>query len=521
MTGDSPARLIIEALRLDREPPSAIRRRALAALEVGIGGFILFGGRVDEVARLLEEVTASAGRPLWLAADLERGAGQQFAGATSLPPPAALARAPDPVESVRLAGRITGKEARELGLNWVLAPVLDLDLTGENPIVDTRAFGSDPQIVAGLGRTWIEACQTEGPAACAKHFPGHGRTRADSHLELPLVDASAAELEADLTPFGETADVVATMMVAHVAYPELSAPGSGAGRPPPIPASRDPSLLRRLLRDEIGYRGLVASDALVMRGFADPKMEQASAVDAVRAGCDLLVYPSDAAATAAALARAADDDPEFSARVSKAAARSREGLGARTAAAAGASRRQSATAEPPDLGRLVSDLAEHTLVTVAPAGAGNRRPTPVEKLRPSRPVRVRVLSDDLEVGPAGSVGRTFAQTLLSLGWDVVLERGPEVPAEGSPRQLALLLVSSPQAYKGRMHLRPETERALRGMLEAQRSEPACLVALAHRRLLERLGLPGLCAWSPEPVMEQAAARWIDRAARAPSRSSED
>jgi beta-glucosidase len=497
----SPALLIIEALRLDRESVDQARRRALEALELGVGGFILFGGRAEEVALLLEEIRAAAGRALWLAADLERGAGQQFAGLTSLPPPAALARAPDPVEAVRVAGEITGREARELGINWVLAPVLDLDISGDNPIVGTRSFGSDPGAVARLGRAWIGSCQSQGPAACAKHFPGHGRTVRDSHLELPVVEASPDELNEDLRPFVETAGVVATVMAAHVTYPSLS-----AGAPPDrtLPASRDPAILRGLLRDRLGFEGLVVSDALIMGGFADPELGGLAAVEAVEAGCDLLLYPHDTAGAAEALARAADEDPGVAARLSEAAARSGCVLREREAAIREAPGLPGGDAE----GRA-DELAERSLVVYGPAPAG-REPVvaAAAALRRGRPVVVRALSDDRELPGSASLGEAFTETLQGLGWEARLEGAPGTGTGigSESEQVVILVASSPQAFKGFAGLTAENEAALRGELGADRGEPACLVVLAHRRLLERLGVPGLCAWSPEPVMERAAAR---------------
>jgi beta-glucosidase len=488
----SPALLLIEALRLDREPVDEARRRALEALELGVGGFILFGGRAGEVALLLEEITAAAGRALWLAADLERGAGQQFAGLTSLPPPAALARAPDPVEAARVAGEITGREARELGINWVLAPVLDLDISGDNPIVGTRSFGSDPGDVARLGRAWIDSCQSQGPAACAKHFPGHGRTVRDSHLELPVVEASPDELHEDLEPFVETAGVVATVMAAHVTYPSLL-PG-GPASPRPLPASRDPAVLRGLLRDRLGFEGLVVSDALIMGGFADPELQGSAAVEAMTAGCDLLLYPHDTAGAAEALRRAADEDPVVADLLSEAAARSGRVLREREAAI------RAAPGTPGgDVESRAGELAELSIVIdrSAPAEVGIRR---------GRPVIVRALSDDRELPGSEALGEAFTETLRGLGWKTRLEGAPGTGTKRRSEQVVILLGSSPQAFKGHAGLAPETEAALREELRADRGEPACLVVLAHRRLLERLGVPGLCAWSPEPVMERAAAR---------------
>ncbi|MGH7512700.1 MAG: glycoside hydrolase family 3 N-terminal domain-containing protein, partial [Gemmatimonadales bacterium] len=197
-----PGRLIVPALRAGADGGFSHEAARLAdALDLGAGGFIVFGGTVESVRRLTADLLRRAGRPLLIASDLERGAGQQVAGLTQFPPPLALASLGD-ASVVRWAGAVTAQEARAVGINWVFAPVGDLDVLPDNPIVQTRAFGGDPNRVASLVRTWIEGCQGAGALACAKHFPGHGRTTVDSHLALPVVADTAATLrETDLLPF--------------------------------------------------------------------------------------------------------------------------------------------------------------------------------------------------------------------------------------------------------------------------------------------------------------------------------
>src|SRR5918911_565648 len=179
----SVANLLLPAIRWNPDRGYDGERRAIdQALELGVGGFILFGGEQEAVRQLTKELRLRSRVPLLIGADMERGAGQQFAGATGLPPLAAIAWLDD-LEAIRKAARLTAREARTLGVSWDYAPVCDLDLVPENPIIGTRSLGSDPQKVATLAAEWIAACQSEGVLACAKHFPGHGRTRVDSHAE--------------------------------------------------------------------------------------------------------------------------------------------------------------------------------------------------------------------------------------------------------------------------------------------------------------------------------------------------
>jgi beta-glucosidase-like glycosyl hydrolase len=157
----NPGRLVFPALRWRRESGFAHEDRAIdAALEYGVGGFIVFGvggARADEIGRLTEEVRQRAARPLLIGSDLERGAGQQARRLTEIPPPGALGSLGD--ESViAWAGATTGREARRLGLDWVFAPDADLDVEPQNPIVQTRSFGASPDLVSRAVTAWIRAC---------------------------------------------------------------------------------------------------------------------------------------------------------------------------------------------------------------------------------------------------------------------------------------------------------------------------------------------------------------------------
>jgi len=280
-------RLILPALRAGADAGFSHEAARIAdALDLGVGGFIVFGGTVESVRRLTADLLRRAGRPLLVASDLERGAGQQVAGLTQFPPPLALASLGD-ASVVRWAGAVTAQEARAVGINWVFAPVGDLDVLPDNPIVQTRAFGDDPNRVASLVRTWIEGCQGAGALACAKHFPGHGRTAVDSHIALPVVpDAAATLRETDLLPFAIAVESgVASIMTAHVAYPALDPSG--------VPATLSRPIMDEL-RGPLGFDGLVVSDALIMDGALAGRRESDAAVEAVRAGVDLLLYPNDA-----------------------------------------------------------------------------------------------------------------------------------------------------------------------------------------------------------------------------------
>ncbi|MGH7443358.1 MAG: glycoside hydrolase family 3 N-terminal domain-containing protein, partial [Longimicrobiales bacterium] len=229
MAEAATARLLFPALRASGDTGfDHERARIDRALELGVGGFVIFGGTAPVVEALIADLRTRARTPLLIGSDLERGAGQQFAGATALPPLAAIGSLDEP-EFTRRAAQITAREAMGLGVNWIYAPVADVDLEPRNPIVGTRAFGTDAVHVQRHVRAWIEGCHAAGALACAKHFPGHGRTTDDSHAALPRVRASRAELEIDLAPFRTAIEAgVDTVMTAHVAYPALDPQGSAA-----------------------------------------------------------------------------------------------------------------------------------------------------------------------------------------------------------------------------------------------------------------------------------------------------
>jgi beta-glucosidase len=274
------AELFYPAIRWDSVRGYEGEREAIeVALKLGVGGFILFGGPSEQVVVLTEHLHSKSSIQLLIGADLERGAGQQFAGQTALPPLAAIASLED-IQAVRRAASISAAEARELGINWIYAPDCDIDVEPNNPIIGTRSFGSDPERVGEYAAAWIDACQSEGVLACAKHFPGHGRTTADSHKELPRVEESAETIrETDLVPFRSAIERgVASVMSAHVAFPAFDPSG--------VPATLSRKILTDLLRQELAFTGLVVTDALIMEAVLG-EGESGAVVQALAIACSI------------------------------------------------------------------------------------------------------------------------------------------------------------------------------------------------------------------------------------------
>lgn len=272
--------LLVPAIRL----PEDYRRLSTFvrwARELGVAGFIVYGGDAELTPAFLGRLKEGAGRPLLLMADYERGAGQHVAGMPELPPMMALGATRSPGAAYK-AGKLTAITARAVGVNVVLAPVLDVLTCLENPIIGTRSFSSDPDLVAELGCAFIEGIQEEGVLACAKHFPGHGRTVKDSHTALPVVPGFSRELE--LAPFFAAIRAgVGMVMTAHVVYEEMD---------PGVPATYSRKIMSDVLRDQLGFGGLLVTDALVMEGAkagdGDPAVR---ALETESVG--LLLYPED------------------------------------------------------------------------------------------------------------------------------------------------------------------------------------------------------------------------------------
>jgi len=282
-------------------------------LELGVGGVILLGGSAEDLRLRCAQLQSWAQQPLLLCADVEEGMGQRFEGASWLVPPLALGRlhGHDPARAVQLAeryGRCCGRQARRVGLNWVLGPVCDVNNNPANPVINVRAWGETPESAGALAAAFVRGCQSEGVLACAKHFPGHGDTSSDSHLELPLIPHSRDRLEAvELPPFrAAIAADVAAVMTAHLQLPALDSTH---------PATLSPAVLTGLLRDDLGFQGLVVTDALVMEAITKAYGAAEAAVLAFEAGADLILMPADAAAALEGLAAAVESGRISEARV--------------------------------------------------------------------------------------------------------------------------------------------------------------------------------------------------------------
>jgi len=256
------------------------------AREYDLGGVILFGRNVEapeQVAELAHDAQAMCSElPLWVSIDQEGGRVARLREPFTVWPPMCTLGRSGEVSLARRFARALARELRAVGVSLDYAPVLDVHSNSDNPVIGDRALSSEADDVARLGAAIIEGLQREGVAACGKHFPGHGDTSADSHHELPVVEHPPERLrEVELVPFkAAVASDVAMIMTAHVLYPALDAEH---------PATLSRYVVTEMLRQDLGFTGLIATDDLSMQAITADRSVESAAVASIGAGCDLLL----------------------------------------------------------------------------------------------------------------------------------------------------------------------------------------------------------------------------------------
>ncbi len=277
--------------------------------ETHVGGFIVAGrirngdvipAQPFEMAAFINHEQKIARLPLLIGSDFERGASMRVAQTARFPYLMAFGAAHD-VQASKELGAATAREARALGVNWVFAPDADVNNNPDNPIINTRSFGEDPQAVAANVAAFIDGAHADPGGyvlLSAKHFPGHGDTAEDSHMQLARLDQPKERIESlELVPFrAAIAHDVDAIMTAHLAVP--------AFEPEQKPATVSQNVLTNLLRDELGFKGLVVTDAMDMQAVTSLYSSGEAAVRAIEAGADVLLMPTDPDACVSALVKA-------------------------------------------------------------------------------------------------------------------------------------------------------------------------------------------------------------------------
>jgi len=305
--------------------PEVLAEYGRMVSELGVGGFTFRVRSARDAVEILNSLQASSEVPLLVSVNFERGTGTFWEEGTIFPRQMACAATGDP-DAARTVGVYTAREGLACGIPWTLVPIADVNINPENPIINIRSYGEDVDTVSACVRAFVEGCQGEGMLACAKHYPGHGDTATDSHLELAVVDEDLERLRTvEFPPFQEAIDSgVATVMTSHIWFPALM------GDEGEIPATISRNVLTGLLREEMGFEGLVVTDAMSMRGIRDRLPPGEAAAAAVAAGSDMLLDPLEPWEAHAGIVRAVREGTLPEERVNEACERilrAKAGLG--------------------------------------------------------------------------------------------------------------------------------------------------------------------------------------------------
>lgn len=468
---------------------------------LGVGGIVVSVGTPGDVVIKLNTLQRMARLPLLVAADFEAGTAFRLAGGTGFPTNMGVGAGGREADAYQM-GRVIAEEGRALGVHLGFTPVADVNSNPDNPIINTRSFGGDPALVARLVAAQVRGMQEHGMVAVVKHFPGHGDTDTDSHIGLPAIDADWRRLTSqELVPFRAAVTAGAGgIMSAHIALPRLD---QGRIRP----ATMVPEILTGVLRDSLGFDGLIVTDALDMGAVVRDYGPAEAAVQALLAGADVLLMPTDPRAAVEAVARAVEEGRVTMDRLDRSVRRMLEhkerfGLF------------EHRTVDPDRAGAVVGRREFSEAAREASARS-------LVLLRDRDQVRDRLQRGptDLTIvryGESGtqSVGAALATALRQRGHRVqLLSLSPgsgaavyDSIAAGLPRGGVTLVAVSIRAveHKGSVVM-PEPLARLIGRADA--AGPMLLISLGSPYLIRQVPLvPGyLLGWTATPMVEQAVA----------------
>lgn len=273
--------------RIDFNSGSYLETAARFVKEFKVAGFIVFNGNMDQVAETVKKLQELSEKPLLFGIDAERGVGQIIGGGTRFPFLMSQGAVNDE-ELLRLQADITAQEMKKCGLNLLFAPVLDVNTNRDNPIVNIRAFGDDPHQVARMGSIYAKQVMKHGILTCGKHFPGHGSTDTDSHVELPVLNKNINELKKlELVPFEKVIESgIDFIMVGHLSVK--------TGQSEAEPSTISKQLVSGLLKNQLRFSNIAITDSFRMDALKSIGNECDVAVRSVEAGIDIILDPLDA-----------------------------------------------------------------------------------------------------------------------------------------------------------------------------------------------------------------------------------
>jgi beta-N-acetylhexosaminidase len=473
-----------------------------------VGGIIISIGSPLDVAARLNRLQRLSPLPLLIASDLEGGTTFRLVGGTPFPPNMGVGASGREMDAYQV-GRITALEGRAVGIHVTFAPVADLNNNPANPIINTRSFGEDPELVGRLVAAAVEGIQEHDMVAAAKHFPGHGDTGTDSHLTLPVITAGWSRLDSlELVPFRAAIDAkVGMVMSGHIAMPGID---SGRVRP----ATVAPNILSGLLRDSLGFDGIIVTDALNMGALVSSYGAGEAAVLAFEAGADLLLQPADPAVTIDAMEAAVRSgritEERLNASVRKILELKRDlRLFARRTVDLDS---VGTVVGAEEFQRTASEIGARAVVLATDASGV------VDSLRAApRSIALVTYADD----NAGSIGATLASELRAAGHRVTITRlwpssgataydSARTAAERAPYVVFAPAVRA-SAWRGTIAL-PDSLAAL--VTATARARPTVLVSLGTPYMISQTPAVGsyLLGWSANATMERAVARALTGAA---------
>lgn len=280
----SPAKkasqLLFPAFRFGETDPLDAQR----LVDLGVGGFCIYGGTPPEIRSLTQKLQRKADIPLLFCADYEDGIATHVKEGTEFPSNMALGAAGQEKLAYQKA-IITAREAKAMGVDWILSPVVDLATHSENPIVNLRSFGRDPKLVCSMAGAYLKGLKISGALGCLKHFPGHGETPLDSHLTLPTLDIPLMTLhKRELEPFYRLGEIAGSVMLGHLRVKAMDSS---------LPASMSSKIVSDFLRKKINFSGLAVTDALSMLAISQRYSPERVAQCAIKARVDVLLCPED------------------------------------------------------------------------------------------------------------------------------------------------------------------------------------------------------------------------------------
>ena len=460
--------------------------------------------QVYATAALVNGLQSRARIPLLVAGDFERGTAMRLEEGTSFPHAMAVAAARRPEDAYTM-GRITALEGRAAGVPWIFAPVADVNSNPGNPIINIRSFGEDPEQVGAFVAAFVRGVEENGGLATVKHFPGHGDTDMDSHLDLPTVTGDRARIERmELPPFRSAFQAgVSTLMTGHLAVPALEPDAN-------VPVTLSEKITTGLLRREMGFEGLVVTDSLDMGGVAARYSPAEVAVRSILAGSDLLLAPPEPDAALAGLREAAASGRLPMARIDDAVtrilrAKARLGLyeesGANLEALAG-------TFGRPEFARAALDIADRgvTLLRDTPGLL------PLDATRPTRALLVAVAGDP-DPCPAEALERDLrarVDSLQTLRYDTRHNIADQLnlPAAESYDVMIVALCVRTTDRKGSVGLPEEQVAAVRRLLATEK--PVVVASFGSPYLIAQFpeAKTWLAVFSNADVAQRAGGRAI-------------